>query len=191
MRGGDRDSARPDSKIRTRFWLVTYETQNAFHASRSLWDAPCNQLGRSTILKYQTEHRRNLGQIRVTMFVTLRISTSPWVVICAAKLLNLPHPTRLLTGELQVRVLPEEPIFSSSSTGHLFQLGRVGTRFGTRCMFRLLTDWPSLRQNCPRSRVDCRSHALRYRLHVHLTHIADSIATMTVYLQSACPSRPA
>lgn len=29
------------------------------------------------------------------MFVTSRVSTSPWVVICGAKLLFLLHPTRL------------------------------------------------------------------------------------------------
>jgi hypothetical protein len=27
-------------------------------------------------------------------------------------------------------------------------------------MFRLLTNWPPLRQNCPCSRVDCRADAL-------------------------------
>ena len=41
-----------------------------------------------------------VGQIGGTVLVTSRSCAFPWVVICAAKLLDLLHPTRLLTGGL-------------------------------------------------------------------------------------------
>ena len=39
-------------------------------------------------------------QIKVTIPVTSSVWAFPWGVICAAKLLNLQHPTRLLTDGL-------------------------------------------------------------------------------------------
>jgi hypothetical protein len=41
-----------------------------------------------------------LGHIRVPLFATFSTGAFPWVVICAAKLLDLLVPTRLLTGGL-------------------------------------------------------------------------------------------
>jgi hypothetical protein len=39
-----------------------------------------------------------MGQIRVTLVVASRIHASSWVVICAAKYLNLQFPTILING---------------------------------------------------------------------------------------------
>jgi len=38
------------------------------------------------------------GQTRVTILLTSSIHAAPWVVICAAKYLNLQFPTRLITS---------------------------------------------------------------------------------------------
>jgi hypothetical protein len=41
------------------------------------------------------------GQTRVTILLTSSIHAAPWVVICAAKYLNLQFPTRLITSRSQ------------------------------------------------------------------------------------------
>ncbi|PYX62587.1 MAG: hypothetical protein DMG78_33000 [Acidobacteria bacterium] len=46
----------------------------------------------------------NLAQITVTILRISSIHAFPWVVICAAKSLDLLVPTRLLTGEFEILV---------------------------------------------------------------------------------------
>src|SRR5215475_11065588 len=49
------------------------------------------------------------GQIRVTILVATSIHASSWVVICAAKLLSLQSPTRLITQRSVVQIHPPQP----------------------------------------------------------------------------------